>query len=913
MLRAGVSMNYEKVNFKGKFRDYQSGVLESVEKHNQDNKIHIVAAPGSGKTILGLELIRYLNHPALILSPSITIRQQWGTRFSENFLDDSEAVSDYFSYDLTRPKLITCVTYQALHSALNRLVSINHDDSDENDESQNVEQSDFQAFDLFETIKQAGILTVCLDEAHHLRSEWQKSLEIFLASLQSDIKIIALTATPPYDSSPLEWQRYISVCGEIDEEISTPQLVAQGTLCPHQDYIYFNYPTEREMNVLVEYYERIDQCLEEVLSSDILESAIQHSKILLRNEMSDQLVLEYPKEFIALFGLIQISGYPLPKSAVKLISRRDKLPEFDIEQAETALNFLISHPEIFGKMNSQSVADIVSKYHLIERRRVSFTVNEKVSRAIISSVGKLISIAQIVKSEYQSLKSSLRMLILTDHIKKDLLNIVSTNKPIETMGIVPIFETLRRENIENLRVAVLSGSLVIVPNKILGELNSLSEHFAIGVSIKPIKNSLYSELLFAGSNKSKVKLLTEAFQCGLIEVLIGTKSLLGEGWDSPCINSIILASFVGTFVISNQMRGRAIRIDPNQPDKTANIWHLVTIEPSHLLSQHRLKRLASSIIPHAVPEGVDFELMKRRFQTFYAPSYHGDTIENGIERLSMIRPPYTENNIRIINEQMLALSNKRSELREQWNAILKDEPYPQMLDINEVPKKIVPVNFIFINLLNSGLLMVFSQLFHQFFVRIFFEGRSVPSVVLGLLLLFVNVAFFNLVLVRILRFISPYKTIKTLGNCILRTLVDLGEIRSHKARLAIKADKTSETIKCALVHGTTYEKTVFARSMSELLTSIDNPRYLLIKQYRFLFISRMDFSQSYACPSIIANKKENVEVFEEHLRSAAGRFSVQFTRSEKGRKLLLKCRKKSYINRNEIFIKGKKIIKSKWE
>ena len=44
-------MNYEKVKFKGKFRDYQSAVLQSVEKHNQDNKIHIVAAPGSGKTI----------------------------------------------------------------------------------------------------------------------------------------------------------------------------------------------------------------------------------------------------------------------------------------------------------------------------------------------------------------------------------------------------------------------------------------------------------------------------------------------------------------------------------------------------------------------------------------------------------------------------------------------------------------------------------------------------------------------------------------------------------------------------------------------------------------------------------------------------------------------------------------------
>jgi superfamily II DNA or RNA helicase len=907
-------MNYEKVKFKGKFRDYQSAVLQSVEKHNQDNKIHIVAAPGSGKTILGLELIRYFDKPALILSPSITIRQQWGARFFENFLDDSEEQSDYFSMDLTQPKLITCVTYQALHAGLNKLAKPLEEDDSEYDKNPTNPELDFHSFDLIDTIRRAGIQTVCLDEAHHLRSEWQKSLEIFLETLKSEVHIIALTATPPYDSTPQEWERYIKVCGEIDEDISTPLLVAQGTLCPHQDYVYFNYPTEKEMNVLYEYYSRIDQCLEEVLSSGVIEHSVSTSKMLFRNDTSDQMILDYPKEFVAILGLIEISGGQVPKSVVKLVSSTEKLPVFDIEQAQTAINFIITRPEIFGKTNSDFLFDTVSRYHLVEQRRVNFTVNEKVSRAIISSVGKLMSITQIVLSEYQSMKSSLRMLILTDFIKKDLLSIISSDDPIETMGTVPIFETLRRENIANLKIAVLSGSLVIVPNDIIPNLRSISGQFAIDFNIKPIKHCGYSEILFSGTNKSKVKLMTEAFQSGLIEVLIGTKSLLGEGWDSPCINSMILASFVGTFVISNQMRGRAIRIDPEQSDKTANIWHLVTIEPTQLLSQHRLKKFASTIIPQThVAEGVDFELMKRRFKTFYAPSYQEDTIENGIERLTAIKPPFTLKNINLINEQMLALSNKRSELSAHWKGILKNDPLPQIIEINEIPKKIVPVNFIFINLLNSSILLVFSQIFHQFAGRAFFQSASLPSMVLGIVLFIVNMAFFSLVLTRILHFISPYKTIKTLGNCILRTLVDLGEIKSRKAKFVIQPRDSDEILKCALVDGTTYEKTIFARSIEELLTSIDNPRYLLIKQYRILFFKLNDFGQSYACPSIIASKKENVEIFEEHLHNQAGRFSIQFTRSEKGRKVLLKCRRKSYINRNEVFVKGKKIIKSKWE
>lgn len=61
--------------------------------------------------------------------------------------------------------------------------------------------------------------------------------------------------------------------------------------------------------------------------------------------------------------------------------------------------------------------------------------------------------------------------------------------------------------------------------------------------------------------------VTDIFSKGYMQVLIGTKSLLGEGWDSPCINSLILASFVGSFMLSNQMRGRAIRVMKEHPEK----------------------------------------------------------------------------------------------------------------------------------------------------------------------------------------------------------------------------------------------------------------------------------------------------------------------------------------------------------
>ncbi len=51
-----------------------------------------------------------------------------------------------------------------------------------------------------------------------------------------------------------------------------------------------------------------------------------------------------------------------------------------------------------------------------------------------------------------------------------------------------------------------------------------------------------------------VSVITELFERGSLNVLIGTAALLGEGWDSPCVNTLIIASIVGSFMLSNQMR-----------------------------------------------------------------------------------------------------------------------------------------------------------------------------------------------------------------------------------------------------------------------------------------------------------------------------------------------------------------------
>ena len=48
----------EHLSFKGEWREYQKRILEKNETIMADGHIHLVAAPGSGKTTLGIEFIR---------------------------------------------------------------------------------------------------------------------------------------------------------------------------------------------------------------------------------------------------------------------------------------------------------------------------------------------------------------------------------------------------------------------------------------------------------------------------------------------------------------------------------------------------------------------------------------------------------------------------------------------------------------------------------------------------------------------------------------------------------------------------------------------------------------------------------------------------------------------------------------
>lgn len=882
-------MDFSKIKFKGKFREYQQRVLDNSERFLADGKINIVAAPGSGKTILGLELIRRLNSPCIILSPTTTIKHQWGERLKA-FLPEGEAVDNYVSYDLNNIKLINSITYQALHSAINRI-------------SVDEEDFDYSNIDLFKIISEKGIKTVCLDEAHHLQNEWQKALEKFIKNLDEGVKVISLTATPPYDATPAEWERYVSVCGEIDDEIFVPELVKENTLCPHQDYVLFNYPTDTETKAFKTHRQN------GLLAINEIKNATFVSKL---NKRIDEIYAK-DNDYIyasavgvtAVYVFLNDANQKINKSLFYKLTSSHNLPKFDLKTAERAYQFLLDDSLLLNDDEKDELLAILKKRASISRNKVCLDLNEKLKRKLVSSCGKLNSISKIVKSEHETLSSDLRMLILTDYIKKEEVGNIG-KEDIDNISVVSIFEILRKNN-PSVSVGCLSGSLVILPVNLE---SLLAEKYGVAsqsLKVQRLENTEYGIFNFAGSNKFKVDIISRLFEDGAINVLIGTQALLGEGWDSPCINSLILASFVGSFMLSNQMRGRAIRTYKNHPNKTANIWHLVTLEPEYIFESNILVKAGKYINKdNNHINSCDYEMLKRRFDCFVGPNYSTGEIESGIERITYIQPPFDKDGVEDMNDKTILLSKDRQNLASVWKNSLSSGAKTVVESV--VPKELKVPAFTFQNLFMLALFGSLTSLSVVGIIQILKIGFRLDLSLLWLLVL-TAVGVFMIsktfaIIGFLLRHVSPSRSFISISKGILKTFKELGLI-GEGATLAVYEDDYKISTQIAIKNATLHEQNLFNLAIKELLTSINNPKYLIIKKNIF---GLYDYEVSFACPTVFAKNAEIVNIFNKNLKKAIGNLQIVYTYNADGRKLLVKCRKKSFISKNDRLIKKRQKV-----
>ena len=819
------------LKFKGKWRSYQQRVLDELKRHLCDDKLNVVAAPGAGKTTLGIEVMLRLKYPAFILAPTITIKNQWKQRIIENFAPDNFD-SELISTDIKNITDITASTYQGLHS---------------------VYKNKKEREELISELKKHNVNTLILDEAHHLRTEWWATLDSLYEDLcNENFTIVSLTGTPPYDVSPAEWQNYNSLCGPVDAEISIPELVKAGDLCPHQDLIYFSNLSQEEQKIVFDFNKNREDFFRYVHEHSDVMYAVEGSVFI--NNLDNNVDIIYKNTNFT----ISLISYLLNEDSLNINARilteflgltLEQIPEFDYTQAEILFGGLVGEFSSYFK-NVPLIKSKLREYHLINGNNVDFSGKTDFKKLFARSKNKLKAIKEITDFEYNSLKKNLREVILLDYIGKG---------DSEGLNIISVFDTLK--NSEAL-CGILTGSLMVIPKSAKEELYKILEN----------RNIDKAKVLTSGFNKDYLRIetygnidivaiITELFEKGYINILVGTAALLGEGWDSQSINTLIIASVVGSFMLSNQMRGRALRTDKLNKYKTANIWHLVSLTGEE--------------------ESPDLLTAQRRFDSFEGISYEEDKIQNGIERLALKDKNINSLHCRALNKQMFSFAKSRNDLSEKWKQVFRKSSItesnlaPQVYDVimgentqstilANIPKWCAGLSPLIKSCSTSKFKL---NIFEKIFLKMCHSFKLIKD------------DYKNVIEENILKY-SKEKFLKNISHALLSSMCHLSIIRTPFSRIKLTFNtKLDSKFYITITGCSNYERTIFINALSEIFAINDKNRYILKQNEKYI-----------AVPEIIAGHKNNVKTFAKYMEAKAGKFDIIYTKNQNGYKELLKAK-----------------------
>lgn len=825
------------MHFRFAWRGYQKRVLAAFERHLDDRRFHVVAAPGSGKTVLGLEAVRRIGRPALVLTPTSTIRDQWIARLRTDFLNsaDAAAFGAAIARDLRAPGRLTVCTYQAVGAAIER------DGADA----------------LGARLRDAGVGTLVVDEAHHLRRQWWKDLLAIRDAL--DPLVVALTATPPYDVAQAEWNRYASFCGPIDEEVGIPELVATGDLCPHQDYVWFSVPTPDEQREIDGFARHVRGVLLDLeLDVGFAAALARHPLLCETAEAADRLG-DHDFFLAAALYLRQVHAR-VPAALLDDLDLLDvALPPLDLDWHRALLQGLL-FDRAADFASDAGLSERIERYRkrlydvgAIEHRRVELRATAKTSRLLRRSAAKLRSVAEIVQLELATAPERLRCVVLADHVREaDFPSPdVVEPKPFSKLGVVPIFETLRRTALPGARLGVVCGRLTLVPRA----SGALARDVAPGLGIDPDDFELaplphapaFSRVTFRGdAARRSVALMTRLLEIGEVNVLIGTTALLGEGWDAPCLNTLVLASVVGSFVTSNQMRGRAIRAQPGAPSKVANIWHLACVQPE----------LPEALQPAWRGARTDWNALLRRFDAFPGLAAGDDPprIEDGPGRLGLARPADARC-ASDANRTTRARATDRIRVFDRWRRATDRSRSHPLRPFRELRVRR-------------------ARLDTRWFTWLFGDAEREG-------------------LAGWLQRAWQRRRLRAIAHAVLAALRDALQIDSRGARPVVGHPRdggggTPDTRRCSvwLDGARPSEQAAFATALAEVFDLPDSPRYLIEAG-----------AVAYAVPERFAGNREAAEAFAAHWRRCVGRSRLVYVQKLEGRRLLLSAKRRGLVER----------------
>ena len=540
------------------------------------------------------------------------------------------------------------------------------------------------SIEKLQSLHRAGVGLLILDECHHLMGHWGRVLAA-VAKLLGNPVVLGLTATPPdrekYKAEDVE--RYDEFFAEVDYEVPLPAVVKDGFLAPYQDLAYFVRPTNAELEFIANVDNQFAAMLDEfcvprqVVDPDAPVPEYQRQSLL--EWLWD--VLRDHSSTAEQWSRFYNQDKSFANAAVRFLIERigqtpDGVPpippgEIDLE----SMTKLISHYTRKCLRRSPSSEDHeLAKLATKRLRMLGVQITETGSRPCASPVSRVIAytkskaqaLVPVLRTEQSNLGDAIRAVVITDFEKSSAITSdISHLLDEEAGGAIAAFRAvLSDEKTNELDPILLTGSTVLVDRDMVDAFLNAATTWLTGrganVELRHTPQDDFCIIKGSGGDwcpRVYVEMITALFQRGLTRCLVGTRGLLGEGWDATKINVLVDLSTFTTSTTVNQLRGRSIRLDPTQPNKLANNWDIVCIAPEF-------------------SQGFgDYHRFIRKHKTVFGICDDG-AIEKGVGHVHAafndLLPNSLQGNVDDLNAEMLTRSSQRDEIYDRWSI---GEPY----------------------------------------------------------------------------------------------------------------------------------------------------------------------------------------------------------------------------------------------
>ena len=897
---------FSTVAYERPFRRYQALALDAFEAARAAGRrrTYIVMPPGSGKTVLGLEIARRLGSRTVCLGPNTAIQGQW----VEQWRSFHPAVASA-GIDPSLDSQLTALTYQAIcdidpHSPdLEREVAeLQAGDSGDRYVSANLrrqlrlvaaqggERGELLAMlhpngrRLVERIAGGGQWTLILDECHHLLEMWGYLLRALIDELGDSVFLVGLTATPPSELDFKQAALYQELFGRADFEVATPAVVKEGNLAPYQELAYLTTPLGHEADYIegerTRFQELVTALLDPGLGTvsflDWFRARFVERRSRAGVEVGwDELAAAQPR--LAQAALRYCFGSALPPPPGARPREGDREPPSADDWVYLIDDYCVGHLR-----GSEDAADLAAwemiraalpslgyalGYHGI-RSHVS-----PVDRVLLLSGAKSVAAAEILAAEERVLGARLRALVLCD------FESAGGEAPASLSGVLDdqagsaalvLRRLLADPGARALNPILLTGRSVACSRPTAVELASwLERSFDLVAQGEGEVVELKAEL-GRWEPREYVPAVTRYFEEGHSRCLVGTRGLLGEGWDARSVNVLVDLTGVTTTTSVHQLRGRSLRLDPELPRKVADNWDVVCIAPDH-------------------PMGLaDYSRFVRKHRNYFGLTGTGE-IESGVSHVDATLSPFGPPpawQVEGLNARLLAQPAKREEVYNRWGI---GAPYQNL------PTQTIRVHFgrspgLARRPLHStatgvgaapsstgrllGTLLAGSGAYGLGVAL----GQDFLGAAAGLVLIGAGLGWTAAAIRGYLRRLGPAATLESLAAAVAEALSGAGLVAASVGAASVRVTAQPDGYyRCSLVGAALDDSALFAAAFDELLAPLGQPRYIVPRYIQreprstigalALLVrgaatpGRGDAVVYHAVPSVLAVNRDRVAIF----------------------------------------------------